>query len=245
MRDMRDNDELRSGTEQLTIAIDGPVGAGKSTAARLLARRLGYRYIDSGAMYRALTWKALQTGLDLNDEQALLRLANETAIVLEFGGERELIFVDGRDVCRQIREREVEQATSRISTHPGVRGVMVARQRQMAEQGGVVMDGRDIGTVVFPDADVKFFLTARLEVRASRRYLEAQAAGTDLKMDELAEDIRLRDTRDMNRHASPLRKADEAVMIDTSDMPISQVVDVMEGEVRRKMTAQTDDVRAL
>ncbi len=238
---MKRDDQLKRTADCLIIAIDGPVGAGKSTAARLLAKRLGYRYIDSGAMYRALSWKALRAGLDLDDEPRLRQLADETSIVLEPAGDRELIFVDGQDVGRQIREREVEQATSRISTHPSVRAVMVAHQRQIAAQGGVVMDGRDIGTVVFPDADVKFYVTARLEIRAQRRYLEAQAAGATRKIDELAEEIQLRDTRDMSRRASPLRKADGAVTIDTSDLPVSQVVDAMEAEIRRKIAAPEGD----
>lgn len=186
-------------------------------------------------MYRALAWKALQTGLDLNDEPCLRRLVDETCIALEPAGDRELILVDGEEVSGQIRKREVEQASSRISTHPSVRCVMVAHQRRMAAQGGVVMDGRDIGTVVFPDADVKFYLTARLEVRANRRHLEAQAAGATREVEELAEEIKARDTRDMGRHASPLRKADEAVTIDTSDLRVSEVIDAMEEEIRRKM----------
>lgn len=224
-------------TSDLIIAIDGPVGAGKSTAARLLAKRLRYRYIDSGAMYRGLSWKALRAGLDLNDERCLRQLADETSIVLEPAGDGELILVDGQDVSRQIREREVEQATSKISIYPSVRDVMVARQRHMAAQGGVVMDGRDIGTVVFPDADVKFYLTARLGVRAERRYLEVQAAGASRKISELTEEIELRDARDMGRHTSPLRRADEAITIDTSDLPISRVVEAMEEEIRRKVAA--------
>lgn len=240
MRQMTNDDPLHSTTGRLIIAIDGPVGAGKSTVARLLAKRLGYRYIDSGAMYRALSWKALQRGLDLNDERALRQLADETSIVLESAGDRELILVDGQDVSRQIRERGVEQATSKISTHPGVRQVMVAHQRRMAAEGGVVMDGRDIGTVVFPGADLKFYLTARLEVRAKRRYVDAQALGAVREMDELVKDIEARDVRDMNRHASPLRKADGAVTIDTSDLPIAQVVDAMEAEIHRKMAIHED-----
>ncbi len=237
MQSMNDNNRLRRATDCLVIAIDGPVGAGKSTVARLLARRLGYRYIDSGAMYRGLSWKALRAGLDLDDERCLRQLADETSIVLEPAGDRELVLVDGQDVSRQIREREVEQATSRISVHPSVRCVMVARQRQMAAHGGIVMDGRDIGTVVFPDADVKFYLTARLEVRAQRRYIEAQAAGVTREIDQFAEEITLRDSRDMGRLASPLRKADEAITIDTSDLPVSQVIDAMEEEIRRKEAA--------
>ncbi|NJD68508.1 MAG: (d)CMP kinase [Candidatus Methylomirabilota bacterium] len=240
MRQITNYDPLPSTIGRLIIAIDGPVGAGKSTVARLLAKRLEYRYIDSGAMYRALSWKALQRGLDLNDERALRQLADETSIVLEAAGDRELILVDGQDVSHQIRERGVEQATSKISTHPSVRQVMVAHQRRMAVEGGVVMDGRDIGTVVFPDADLKFYLTARLEVRARRRYVDAQALGAVREMDELVKDIEARDVRDMNRHASPLRKADGAVTIDTSDLPIAEVVDAMEAEIQRKMGIHED-----
>lgn len=237
MQDTRNHDQLRRTRDCLIITIDGPVGAGKSTAARLLAKRLGYRYIDSGAMYRALSWKALQAGLDLDDEQSLRRLADETSIVLDPAGDRELVLVDGQEVSRRLREREVEQASSKVSTHPSVRCVMVAQQRRMAARGGVVMDGRDIGTVVFPDADLKFYLMARLEVRTTRRFLEAQAVGATRGLDELAKEIKARDARDMSRCASPLRKADEAVTIDTSDLSVSQAVDAMEEAIRRNRAA--------
>lgn len=226
----------------LIIAIDGPVGAGKSTASRLLAKRLGYRYIDSGAMYRALAWKALQAGLDLGDERSVSRLADTISIAFEPSGDRERILVDGQDVSRQIREREVEQASSLVSTLASVRRGMVARQRDMAAQGGVVMDGRDIGTVVFPDADVKFYVEARLEVRARRRLHEAQAAGVARGLEELAEEIRVRDCRDLARVASPLRKADDAVKIDTSELNADQVVDAMEEEIKRRIDSSKDSL---
>ena len=222
---------------RLIIAIDGPVGAGKSTVARLVARRLGYRYINSGAMYRALAWKALEVGFDQDDEEGARRLADAISISLEPSGDRELVLVDGQDVSRQIREQRVEQASSKLSTFASVRRVMVARQREMAAQGGVVMDGRDIGTVVFPDADVKFYLEARLEVRAKRRYLEAQVAGAPRSLEELSEEIKVRDARDMGRNASPLRRADDAVTIDTSDLTALQVVDAMEEKIRRRPMA--------
>lgn len=226
--------------DRLIIAIDGPVGAGKSTAARLLAARLRYRYVDSGAMYRALAWKALQEGLDLDDEQSVRRLAEATSITFESSGDRQLILVDALEVSRQIRERVVEQVSSRISTLASVRRVMVARQRGMAAQGGLVMDGRDIGTIVFPDADVKFYLEASLEVRTKRRYLEAQAAGVTRGLEELAEEIKVRDARDIGRSASPLRKANDAVIIDTTDLDVCQVVAAMEEEIQRKVFTPKD-----
>lgn len=188
-------------------------------------------------MYRALSWKALQADLDLEDEQGLRQLADETSIALEPSGDRELIFVDGQEVSRQIRGRQVEQASSKLSIHPSVRCVMVTHQRRMAAHGGVVMDGRDIGTVVFPDADVKFYLTARLEVRARRRCLEAQGAGATRRLEEVAGEIESRDARDMGRSASPLRKAADAVTIDTSDLNAAQVVAAMEEEIRRRCSS--------
>jgi len=220
---------------RLVIAVDGPVGAGKSTAARLLAERLGCRYIDSGAMYRALAWKALQMDLDLEDERRLMRLLGDTSITLEGSGDGLIVLVDGQEVSREIRTPEVEQASSKISTLAGIRRVMVARQREMASQGGVVMDGRDIGTVVFPDADVKFYLEARLEERAKRRYLEARRAGVVRDLERFTEEIEIRDARDMGRSASPLRKAEDAVTIDTTGLNAFQVVAAMENETNRRV----------
>ena len=220
---------------RLVIAVDGPVGAGKSTAARLLAERLGCRYIDSGAMYRALAWKALQMNLDLEDEQRLMRLLGDTSITLEGSGDGLIVLVDGQEVSREIRTPEVEQASSKISTLASIRRVMVARQREMASQGGVVMDGRDIGTVVFPDADVKFYLEARLEERAKRRYLEARRAGGAGDLEKFTEEVKVRDARDMGRSASPLRKAEDAVTIDTTGLNAFQVVAAMESETNRRV----------
>lgn len=221
---------------RLVIAVDGPVGAGKSTAARLLAERLACRYIDSGAMYRALAWKALQMNLDLEDEPCLMRLIGDTSITLEGSGDGLIVLVDGQEVSREIRTPEVEHASSKISTLAGIRRVMVARQREMASQGGVVMDGRDIGTVVFPDADVKFYLEARLEERAKRRYLEARSAGVVGDLEKFTEEIEIRDARDMGRSASPLRKAEDAVTIDTTDLNVFQVVAAMENETNRRIS---------
>ncbi len=222
---------------RLIIAIDGPVGSGKSTAARLLAARLGYQYIDSGAMYRALAWRALRAGLSLSDEEGLRRLAHTMTIAFERSSDRLLVLVDGQEVSRQIREPDVEQASSQISTLAEVRRVMVAQQRKMAVRGGVVMDGRDIGTVVFPDADVKFYLDARLEERARRRHLETRATRETKGVEDVTEQIRLRDARDTRRRESPLRKAEDAVMIDTTNLSPSQVVAAMRERIRTKMAA--------
>ncbi|MCZ7627199.1 MAG: (d)CMP kinase [Candidatus Methylomirabilis sp.] len=240
MRQITNYDPLPSTIGRLIIAIDGPVGDRQKYGGSPARQAVGVPvYRQRGDVSRAVMEGAAE-GLDLNDERALRQLADETSIVLEAAGDRELILVDGQDVSHQIRERGVEQATSKISTHPSVRQVMVAHQRRMAVEGGVVMDGRDIGTVVFPDADLKFYLTARLEVRARRRYVDAQALGAVREMDELVKDIEARDVRDMNRHASPLRKADGAVTIDTSDLPIAEVVDAMEAEIQRKMGIHED-----
>jgi cytidylate kinase len=185
-------------------------------------------------MYRALAWKALQEGLDLENEPSVSRLADAISIIFEASGEQGQILVDGQEVSRQIREQEVEQASSKVSTHASVRREMVRRQREMGAQGGVVMDGRDIGTVVFPDADVKFYLEARLEVRAERHQLEARAAGLSKGLEQITGEIRLRDARDTGRSASPLKRADDAVSIDTSELDAVQVVDLMEREIRQK-----------
>jgi cytidylate kinase len=221
--------------DRLIIAIDGPVGAGKSTAARLLAARLGYRYIDSGAMYRAVAWKALQTGLNLEDAERLGRLATETSIRFKGSGDRLLVFVDGQEVSRRLRERAVEQASSQVSVLAAVRRAMVTRQRRMAARGGVVMDGRDIGTVVFPRADVKFYLEASLQERAKRRFLQARSAGATTRRETFVRDVAMRDRRDMEREISPLRKAEDAILIDTTHLDPEQVVDAMAATIRRRL----------
>lgn len=211
----------------LIIAIDGPVASGKSTAAKGLAKRLGYWYIDTGAMYRALTWKALSLGLDLQDEPALAGLAETLAITLEGPPEALRVLVDGQDVTEAIRAREVDLASSIVSSHGEVRQRMVALQRNLAREGGVVMDGRDVGTVVFPEADLKFYLDASPETRASRRFQEFTREGQEATIDEVAEEVRRRDTRDAGRKFSPLRKAPDAIAIDSTDLDVEQVVQLM------------------
>lgn len=209
----------------LVIAIDGPSGAGKSTAGRTLATRLGYVFVDTGAMYRALAWKALGSHISLDDGEALARLARATRIEVTDGGRR--VLVDGEDATAAIRTREVSAAASRVSVHAPVRREMVARQREMGEHGGVVLDGRDIGTAVFPRADVKFYVDADPVRRARRRADELAAAGSTFDLAAIERDIRERDHADMTRRDSPLTRAHDAIHIDTTDLTPEQVLERM------------------
>jgi cytidylate kinase len=199
----------------LVIAIDGPSGAGKSTVGRALARRLGYVFLDTGAMYRALALKALRTGTALDDAPGLAALAHDIRIGLEDEGRR--ILLDGEDVSADLRTREVSQAASRVSVHPPVRREMVRRQQDMGSLGGVVLDGRDIGTAVFPDADVKFYVDADPARRAIRRHAELVAAGAPADLAAIEREIRERDHADSTRADSPLTRAAGAIGIDTTD----------------------------
>ncbi|HET7893479.1 MAG TPA: (d)CMP kinase [Candidatus Sulfotelmatobacter sp.] len=219
-------------SRKLTIAIDGPAGAGKSTIASRLARKLGYVNLESGAMYRALALKAIEHDASFEDEAALVKLAQEARIQLEptIGGNRTLL--DGRDVSARIRERDVSEAASRVSVHPRVRQWMVARQREMGAGGGVVMEGRDIGTQVFPDADLKIFLDADPVVREQRRMAQQKIKG-DVAAN-VAADLRERDRRDRTRAASPLVAARDAVVINSSSLSEDEVLARVEGLVREK-----------
>jgi cytidylate kinase len=208
----------------LVIAIDGPSGAGKSTAGRTMAARLGYMFLDTGAMYRALALKALRERVPLDDERGLAELARRTAIELAEGGH---VRLDGEDVTSAIRTRDVSAAASRVSAHPQVRRHMVARQQELGRQGGVVLDGRDIGTAVFPDADVKFYVDADPRRRAVRRQEELAAAGTVADLEAIEHEIRARDHAHSTRLDSPLTRAPDAVVIDSSDLDVEQVVDKM------------------
>ncbi len=207
----------------MVIAIDGPAGSGKSTIAARLARKLGYINLESGAMYRALALKAMESQLPLDDESALADLAKRTRIELVPRGEGNCVLLDGKDVSQRIRESDVTAAASRVSVHPAVRRLLVARQRAMGERGGIVMEGRDIGSVVFPNADVKIFLDADPSVRAERRLLQNAAAAANDAKGVMAE-MMARDRRDQTRTASPLVAAPDAVHIDSTHLSIDEVV---------------------
>lgn len=216
----------------LVVAIDGPSGAGKSTAGRALAAQLGYTYIDTGAMYRALALKASRAGVSLDSEEALAALCRASSIQLTDGGRR--VLLDTRDVTADIRSREISRASSLVSVHPGVRVEMVARQREMGKDGGVVLDGRDIGTAVFPDAEVKFFLDANPGERAQRRLGELRAAGNDVTFDAIEKEVRERDYTDSHRAESPLTRAWDAIALDTTKLSPDEVVERMLAAVRAR-----------
>jgi CMP/dCMP kinase len=207
---------------QLLIAIDGPSGAGKGTVARTVASALGYRHVDTGAMYRAVGWKAAHDGIPLEDEAAVSAMAQRAALVVEGG----VVEIDGHDVTRAIRTPEIDKAATAVARLPKVREVLVARQRALGAEGGVVMEGRDIGTVVFPDADLKIFLDASPEERARRRAADPahSAAGSSALVD-VATALAERDRSDATRTVSPLAMAPDAVHIETTGVPIGSVVD--------------------
>jgi len=220
---------------KLIIAIDGPAGVGKSTIASRLARKLGYVNLESGAMYRALALKAIEWDASFDDEEALLKMAQDSQIKLEssLGGNR--VLLNGKDISARIRERDVTEAASRVSVHPKVREWMVARQREMGIGGGVVMEGRDIGTKVFPDADLKIFLDADPVIREQRRLDQQRVKGAPAQT--MAAELRERDRRDRTRAASPLEAAEDAVMVDSTKMSEDEVLNRVEELVQQRLAA--------
>lgn len=211
----------------MIVAIDGPAGAGKSTVARAVARRLGVAYLDTGAMYRALTWLALQEAVPPADEAALVALARANPIEIEPTDDGDRVRVTGHDVTAAIRTPEVASQVSEVSAHPRVREEVVAAQRALLSQGSWVSDGRDVGTVVCPDADLKVFLTASLQERARRRRADLRARGVEMDEAVVLEDVRRRDHADSTRSASPLRIAQGAVVIDSSELDADSVADLI------------------
>jgi len=210
---------------KFNIAIDGPAGAGKSTVARLVAEALGFVYVDTGAMYRAVTWRVLQEGLTPGQTAEMIALTERIELRLVPGENGQQVFVDGIDVTREIRSREVTSHVSRVSSIPEIRRLLTAKQKELAKDKGVVMDGRDIGSQVLPDAELKVFLTASVRIRAERRFRELGGAQQGMSLEQLEQEIARRDKMDEQREASPLVKAPDAVLIDSSAMEIPEVVE--------------------
>ncbi|MCI5568213.1 MAG: (d)CMP kinase [Veillonellaceae bacterium] len=209
--------------KKLVVAIDGPAGAGKSTVSQLAAKKLGYTYIDTGAMYRAVAWKTLQQEKEVTDE-LILDVVKDINVRLHYDGNKTVVVVDDVDITGEIRTPEVSHIVSQVAALGPVREKMVDLQRKMAAEGGVLMDGRDIASHVLPNADVKIFLTASIDERAKRRYKEMKEKGFDVELDKLKADIRARDKADSEREISPLVRVDDAVLLDTTGMSIDEVV---------------------
>lgn len=211
----------------MKIAIDGPAGAGKSTVAKKVADLLSYVYIDTGAMYRSITLKALRQDLDVRDEEALQSLLRMTKIDLQKKSDRQIVLLDGEDVTEEIRSSDVTNNVSEVAKHPSVRKEMVKRQQEVSQEHSVVMDGRDIGTHVIPDAQVKIFLVASVDERAKRRHEENLSKGMPSDLEQIKAEIEQRDLLDSEREASPLKKAVDAIEVDTTKMTIDEVVDTI------------------
>jgi len=211
----------------MIIAIDGPAGAGKSTVAKILAQRLGFLYIDTGAMYRALTLEALEQNIDIRDSERLVKMAATSSIDLVSRGGNLRVLLDGRDVSKEIREPRVTKLVSDLAKIKGVREAMLKLQRALGKESDSVLEGRDIGTVVFPDAEKKFYLDAKFGERVDRRYKELKETNREVKSEEVAQDLNNRDTIDSSREFAPLKKAEDAVYIDTTSLGIEEVVQTL------------------
>lgn len=222
--------------KKIRVAIDGPAGAGKSTISKIVAKELGFIYIDTGAMYRAVGLKALRHSLDTKkDIDAISKIVDDISIEIEHGQDGQLVFLDGEDVTSKIRTPEVSIAASDVSAIPKVREKLVELQRLLGQKQNVIMDGRDIGTHVLPDAQIKIFLTASVDDRANRRYLELLEKGTPCSLEEVKANIELRDKNDSTRACSPLKPADDAIVIDTTGNTLQQSVDLIIKTIRERL----------
>jgi cytidylate kinase len=219
-------------TPTVRVTIDGPAGSGKSTTARGVAERLGYQYIDSGALYRAIAWRARENGVDPSDVEELGRLAAQSDLNLEFSGGRQRVWIDGTEVTDEIRQPEISEMASRIAREPGVRDALTRVQRGLAARGGVVLEGRDSGTVVLPAAEVKIYLTASVHTRAERRQKELALAGVEIPVEEVERDLEARDAQDSSREHSPLCKPEGALEVDTTGLSIAEQIDAVVRAVR-------------
>lgn len=209
------------------IAIDGPAGAGKSTIAKIVAKKLGYIYVDTGAMYRTMALACFREGIKADEEEKVVDKCKSVNITLGYENDTQKVYLEGEDVSTQIRQEEIGNMTSAIAVYPPVRKILVEMQQDLAKKNDVVMDGRDIGTAVLPNADLKIYLTASSRTRAERRYNELVEKGQKCDIDEIEKDIKERDYRDMHRDVSPLVQAEDAVLVDSSDMNIEQVVEAI------------------
>ena len=223
----------RKEQKKITIAIDGPAASGKSTTAKLVAQKLGYLHLDTGAMYRALTLKAIEKKLDLCDKEKIVSLAQTSTIRLEGGNPTTKVFLDEADITDKIRTPQVSRSVSTVSSYQGVREVMVREQQRIAAQGGVVLEGRDIGTVVLPSADLKIFMIASVQERVKRRRKDLALSGIEAEEQELIKEIEARDQKDSTRDISPLRKAADAIELDTSNLTIEEQVDFIAALARK------------
>lgn len=217
------------------VAVDGPSGAGKSSVSKAVAKALGFVHIDTGAMYRALAYHALDLGVDISDKSAVEKMLSETKLSLALDGGAQRVLVNGEDVTGYIRTEKVSMAASNVSKIPAVRAFLLETQRQTAREMNVLMDGRDIATVVLPDADVKIFLTASAEKRAERRYKELLAKNEEVEYNNILEDVIKRDRQDMERDIAPLKPSDESVIVDTSDLSFEESVDAIIGMIKERM----------
>lgn len=212
-------------THKIAVAVDGPAGAGKSSISKIVAKKLGYLYIDTGAMYRSVTWAVLHNHIDINDQKAVEALLPELDLTMEASEDSCKVFIAGRDVTDFIRTPQVNNSVSIVASYKGVRQYLVERQRLMAKAGGVILDGRDIGSVVLPNADLKIYLTASVEARAMRRYLEVQGTSNEQTLEDIKDSVMQRDDMDKNRKESPLIQVEDAVLVDSSNMTFDETVE--------------------